>query len=277
MANLEEHPMSSWQAALSTEQRSLGSDEARAPLDLRLIIGLAILCLGAALFGVGLFHGFSNGSCSTTGYTAHYGPVPHCGKGIGWWVMIVTLAVFVAAGGAMLSRTANTVLVPIMFMALGAPFLALGLRPTQAHLVLGTSAATGRLETGIFGACFLIAGLIWGAFAGMRAFASWAPGSRFGAVLAGIAGVAIAFVIGAGVAGAVGPMTPPASQQASPVISPATSEATSAATTAAARRANAAIAQANVAAEKAAKLAACVSAAGTHVARIQRCEAKYTP
>jgi hypothetical protein len=276
MANLEEHHMS-WQAALSTEPRSLGSDDVRAPLDLRLIIGLAILGMGAALFGIGLFHGFSNGSCSTTGYTPHYGPLPHCGKGIGWWVLIVTLAVVVATAGAMLSRTANTVLVPIMFVALGAPFLALGLRTSDAHLVLGTSAGTGRLETGIFGACFVIAGLIWGAFAGTRAVAEWAAGSRFGAVLAAVAGVGVAFVIGAGVSGAVGPMTPPALQRATPVVSPATSAAATAATSAAARRANAAIAQANTAAEKVAKLAACVSAAGTHVARVQRCEAKYTP
>jgi uncharacterized membrane protein HdeD (DUF308 family) len=77
--------------------------------------------LGAALFSLGIFHGFAHGSCSTTGYSARYGPVPHCASGTAWWMLLLTSGIFMALGGAGLSRMAGTILVPVMFV--GVAFL----------------------------------------------------------------------------------------------------------------------------------------------------------
>ncbi len=57
-----------------------------------MFLGLGMLVLGAV-------HAFANGTCSTTGYSRYYGPVPHCAKGIGWWAGILILGIFVGLAG----------------------------------------------------------------------------------------------------------------------------------------------------------------------------------
>jgi hypothetical protein len=57
---------------------------------------------------LGAVHAFANGTCSTTGYAANYGPVPHCAKGIGWWAGMIILGIFVAiAGGVLFAHRDN--------------------------------------------------------------------------------------------------------------------------------------------------------------------------
>jgi hypothetical protein len=168
-------------------------------------------------------------------------------------------------------------LAPIMFIAIGVPFVALGLGGAHGQLAYNTSPSTGRLEAGIFGACFVIAGVGWAVFAG-RSVVSSLRGSRFTGLLATVAGVGAAFAITAGVASAIGTSAPTSLRQA-PVS--AASAAASAASTrqlnAAAKRTSAAIAQATAQTRTATKLAACVTAAGANTAKIQACEAKYMP
>jgi Co/Zn/Cd efflux system component len=239
----------------------------RSPVDPSLIFGMAVMGLGAALFSLGVFHGFAHGSCSTTGYTAHYGPVPHCAGGTGWWMLVLTAGIFVALGGAMLSGIASTILAPVMFIGVGAPFIALGLQSGHGQLVLGSSSSTGRLEVAIFGACFAIAGLVWGGIAGRDVLSRL----RFTGLLASVAGIGVAFLIATGVASAIG------SSPATPLKRFAPSSAAVAQSRAATIQTSRAIARATAQARTATKLAACVTAAGTNTHRIQVCERKYVP
>lgn len=299
--------MSNWQATLeSTEHDVFGTTnkgsslrDKGSSLNLVIVLGFGLLAFGAALFGEALFHAFQNGTCSTTGYDAHYGPVPHCAKGIGWWMLMLMSGIVVAGIGAVLSRTLSTLMTPVLFVAVGAPFIALALRGGNSHLLQGASSSTGNLSAGIFGGCFVFGGLVWGAFV-MRSALSRVSGSatRVGGLLAALAGVGAAFAIAASVAGGIGPTGTTALQsspgitqgsdfgggssaagQANSAVNQAnhTQQAITRANAAAARRANAAVKQATAQAQKLTKLAACVSAAGANTARIQRCETKYMP
>jgi hypothetical protein len=69
-------------------------------LNLLVIVGAALIGLGAALLALGLFHAFEHGTCSTTGYSRYYGPVPHCAKGIGWWMLLLFGGLIIAGSGA---------------------------------------------------------------------------------------------------------------------------------------------------------------------------------
>jgi hypothetical protein len=256
--------------ALQATSRARQQARSRSNADPRLISGLAIMGLGAALFGLGIFHGFAHGSCSSTGYSQHYGPVPHCAGGTGWWMLVLTGGVFVALGGAALTGVAGTILAPVMFIAIGAPCIALGMGSGHAQLVYGSSSSTGRLEVTIFGACFAIAGVAWGVIAGRNVVSR----VRWSGLLASVAGIGVAFLIAAGVASAIGssPVTP-----LTPLTPIAPSSASLAQSRAAAIQTSRAIAQATAQARTATKLAACVTAAGTHLRRIEVCERKYVP
>jgi hypothetical protein len=261
--------MSSGQASLSSgERQSLRSGEAGSALNLEVIAGVALLALGAALFGLGIFHGFQNGSCSTTGYSANYGPVQQCGKGAGWWMLMLTAGLFLAGGGAVLSGTAKTMAIPVLFVAIGVPFVALALRSGNTQLLIGRSSNTGKLYAGIFGVCFVIAGGAWGAINRQRTVSRFSGASRFGGILACVVGVGLGFAIAAGVASAIGPAAPTRFQPTSRAVNQSSRST---------RQASSAITQATAQADKAAKLAACVTAAGVNNAKIQACVAKYTP
>ena len=94
--------MNSWPASSPgiTSHPAFGAEEPRPSIDLKLVCGVALLALGAGLFGFGLFHAFSHGSCSTTGYSAHYGPVQRCPGGIGWWMAVIMAGIIAALAGA---------------------------------------------------------------------------------------------------------------------------------------------------------------------------------
>jgi hypothetical protein len=251
-------------ATTSRTRRRVGPKPAA---DASLILGLAVMGLGAALFSLGIFHGFAHGSCSTTGYSGRYGPVPHCASGIGWWMLLLTGGIFMALGGAALSGMAGSILAPLIFIAIGAPFIALGLRSGDGQLVYGSSSSTGKLEVAIFGACFAIAGLAWGVIAARKVL----PRLRFSGLLASVAGVGVAFLIATGVSSAIGSSPALQVKRATP------STASVAQSRAATIQTSRAIARATAQARTATRLAACVTAAGTHTDRIQACERKYMP
>jgi hypothetical protein len=276
--------MSNWQGSLAATQPSpFGSTDTRPAFDFRFIAGLALIGLGAALFAVGIFHGFANGSCSMTGYTAHYGPIQHCGKGIGWWMLMILGGILVAALGGVLSATAGGLMIAVMFVAIGAPFIGLAVRNSNVRYLAGSSASTGKISVAIFGGCFVLAGLVWAAFAARSVFSRINGGTRLISLVAAVAGVAVALAIGTGVSGAIGNAAPPSLQQVSQggggasQANLAAQQAAAKRTEAAVKQAKSAIKQATAQADQATKLAACVSSASTNVAKVQACEAKYMP
>jgi hypothetical protein len=190
-------------------------------------------------------------------------------------MLLLMVGLVVAGGGAVLCKTASGVGIPAVFIAIGAPFVALALHSGNIHLLQNTSSSTGKLYAGIFGACFVIAGAAWGAIAGRNAFSRLSGGSRLGGLFATVVGVGVAFAIAASVASAIGTASPPAPQQVNRGINqPSTAEWPSLAGT---RHTHATVTQAQAQAEKATKLAECVTAAGTNAGKIQACEAKYMP
>jgi hypothetical protein len=176
-----------------------------------MLAGGFILFLGAGLLALGLYHGFEHGSCSTTGYSANYGPVPTCAKGIGWWVGLLTLGIFISlAGGFLAGMAGGAIVVPVIFTAVGAPFIALGLRGGHQHLALGMSSGAGQTFALIFGACFVLGGLVWGWFgvSGVVSDPDFQRGSSLGVLVTGALGIGAAFGIAAGINGAIGPPAP---------------------------------------------------------------------
>jgi hypothetical protein len=162
---------------------------------------------------------------------------------------------------------AGTILVPLIFIALGAPFIALGVRSGDGQLVYSSSSSTGKLEVAIFGACFAIAGLAWGVIAARKVL----PRLRSSGLLASVAGVGVAFLIATGVSSAIG------SSPATPLKRSAPSTATVAQSRPATIQTSRAVAQASAQAKTATKLAVCVTVAGSRTDRIPACERRYIP
>lgn len=236
--------------------QSLISRNERSPISLRLMIGVALLALGAGLFALGIFHGFQNGSCSTTGYSRYRGPVPHCSNGIGWWMLMLMAGLVVLGGGAVLSRI-GAIAGGVLFIGVGAPFVALGLGGATGHLLLGASSGAGKLSALIFGACFVIAGSAWAVLAGRESISELSGGSRTASLLAAAGGIGFAFVIAGAVSGGIGTSASGRSGSASAPRTALTSAAT--------------------ARQQVNKLAACIITAGSDQSRIQACERKYQP
>ncbi|HWE33690.1 MAG TPA: hypothetical protein VG410_09405 [Solirubrobacteraceae bacterium] len=97
----------------------------RLTLDFRLIAGALIVGLGLGMLVLGAYHAFEHGTCSTTGYAANYGPVPHCAKGIGWWAGMLVLGIFVAIGGGVVianrsgTKTSASAVTAVLAAAVG--------------------------------------------------------------------------------------------------------------------------------------------------------------
>src|SRR5262245_37433120 len=107
--------MSVVQSSVASQQRGpLGAAPTRSPLDLRAVLGLGLVGLGVAMLCLGIFHGFAHGSCSTTGYSRNYGPVPHCSKGIGWWMLMLMAGLVVTGVGAVLASSVGSLVLPLI-------------------------------------------------------------------------------------------------------------------------------------------------------------------
>jgi hypothetical protein len=129
---------------------------------------------------VGIHHLVATGTCSSTGYSANYGPVPHCPSGTGWWFAFVFGGIIGSLVGALMAGSIGLVFAGI-FGAIGFGSLS---------ILLDSTAKSGeRLFAGIFGGCFAIVGVVaWiavisSAVGSLRrrkpATASSAPRSRF--------------------------------------------------------------------------------------------------
>jgi Short C-terminal domain len=136
------------------------------------IIGVAMLLFGAVVLGVGMHHLVATGTCSSTGYSSHYGPVPYCPKGTGWWILFVIGGIFLAVIGGLVSGTASALLiVPAVFTGIG----------IGALTVAFDSSASSSTKTfgAIFGGAFAFFGLvpllIWGISALRRTGARTPP------------------------------------------------------------------------------------------------------
>jgi Short C-terminal domain len=117
------------------------------------IIGVAILLFGAVLLGVGMHHLVSTGTCSSTGYSANYGPVPHCPKGTGWWILFLIGGIFmVIIGGFVTQGSSAALIIPAMFCAIG-----IGSFTVAFDQHVPSSNKTFAI---IFGGAFAVAGLI---------------------------------------------------------------------------------------------------------------------
>jgi hypothetical protein len=141
----------------------------------RTIIGGAMLLFGAVVLGVGMHHLIKTGTCSSTGYSSHYGPVPFCPKGTGWWILFVIGGIFLAViGGLVCGATSALLIVPAVFCGIG----------FGALTVAFDSTATSSTKTfgAIFGGAFAFFGvmplLIWGISA-LRRTGARTPVSAF--------------------------------------------------------------------------------------------------
>jgi hypothetical protein len=209
--------MSFVQPSVASERRGpFGAEPARSRLDLRPVLGLGLVGLGIGMLCLGIFHGFEHGSCSTTGYSRNYGPVAHCSKGAGWWMLMLMAGLVVAGGGAALARSLGSLMLPLVFVAIGAPFIALALG-NHGQLLFNVSSSSGKIFAGVFGGCFVIVGVIWGVFAA-RDMTGVSGGSLLGGLLAAVVGVGVAFAIAAGVSSAIGKTTAPTSVQVGPGV-----------------------------------------------------------
>jgi len=134
---------------------------------------VALLLFSAVLLGVGIHHLVATGTCSSTGYSANYGPVPHCPSGTGWWFAFVFVGIFGAVIGGLMSGTMGLLFAGI-FGAIG--FGALS-------LVLDSSArGSTKLFAGVFGGAFALVGIVAAGFVLAAAFSSLRSGRGSGEV-----------------------------------------------------------------------------------------------
>lgn len=82
------------------------------------IVGVALVLFSAILLGVGIHHVVATGTCSSTGYSANYGPVPTCPAGTGWWFAFLFGGIFGCLIGAAMARSVGLVFAGI-FGAIG--------------------------------------------------------------------------------------------------------------------------------------------------------------
>jgi hypothetical protein len=117
------------------------------------IAGVALLLFSAVLLGVGIHHLVATGTCSSTGYSANYGPVPYCPSGTGWWFAFVFGGIIGSLIGALMAGSMGLVFAGI-FAAIGFGSLS---------ILLDSSASSGtKVFAAVFGGCFAIVGVVAG-------------------------------------------------------------------------------------------------------------------
>ncbi len=117
------------------------------------IAGVALLLFSAVLLGVGIHHLVATGTCSSTGYSANYGPVPYCPSGTGWWFAFVFGGIIGSLIGALMAGSMGLVFAGI-FGAIGFGSLS---------ILLDSSASSGtKVFAAVFGGCFAVVGVVAG-------------------------------------------------------------------------------------------------------------------
>jgi Short C-terminal domain len=117
------------------------------------IVGVAMLLFGSVLLGVGMHHVVATGTCSSTGYSSHLGPVPRCPAGTGWWILFIIAGIFLGVIGGLVSGGSNGMLIiPAIFSGIGIGALSI-LLDHNVHSSTKTFAA-------IFGGAFAFFGIV---------------------------------------------------------------------------------------------------------------------
>ncbi len=119
------------------------------------IAGVALWIFSVILLGVGMHHMVSIGTCSSTGYSANYGPVPTCPSGTGAWFAFLFGGIIGGLVGALMARSIGLVFAGI-FGAIGFGALTVAFDSSAHH--------SNKIFGAIFGACFAIVGVIAGIF-----------------------------------------------------------------------------------------------------------------
>jgi hypothetical protein len=119
------------------------------------IAGVAVLLFGGVLLGVGIHHMIRTGTCSSTGYSANYGPVPTCPPGTGWWFAFLFGGIILGiVGGVMTASGTSMSISPIFFGIFG------GIGFGALSLLIDSKASSGtKVFGGVFGGCFAVVGL----------------------------------------------------------------------------------------------------------------------
>ena len=118
------------------------------------IAGVALLLFSAILLGVGIHHLVATGTCSSTGYSGSFGPVPHCPSGTGWWFAFVFGGIIGCLAGAAMAGNGALIFAGIFgAIGFGALSLAFDSKASSSTQVFGAA----------FGGIFAIVGIIaWG-------------------------------------------------------------------------------------------------------------------
>jgi Short C-terminal domain len=114
------------------------------------IVGIALLLFSAVLLGVGIHHVVATGTCSSTGYSANYGPVPTCPAGTGWWFAFVFGGVIGSVIGALMAQSIGLVF--------AATFGGVGAGALSNLLDAGTQSGE-KVFSAVFGGCFALVGV----------------------------------------------------------------------------------------------------------------------
>jgi hypothetical protein len=118
----------------------------------RTIVGVAVVLFSGVLLGVGIHHLVATGTCSSTGYSSNYGPVPYCPSGTGWWMLFLFAGIIGCIVGGFVSGGSSVGLIN------GGIFTAIGLGSLSLVFDSNASSST-QTFAGIFGGCFAVAGL----------------------------------------------------------------------------------------------------------------------
>jgi hypothetical protein len=118
------------------------------------IAGVALMLFSSVLLGVGIHHLVATGTCSSTGYSANYGPVPTCPSGTGWWFAFVFGGVIGGLIGALMAGSMALVFASI-FGAIGFGSLTILF---DAH-----TQSSEKVFAAIFGGSFALVGVGAGA------------------------------------------------------------------------------------------------------------------
>jgi hypothetical protein len=138
---------------------------------------VALLLFSGVLLAVGIHHLVATGTCSSTGYSSNYGPVPYCPSGTGWWFAFVFGGIFGCLIGAFMARSLGLVFAGI-FGAIGVGALTITLDKTAKS---GT-----KIFGAIFGGSFALVGgiaaiaVIGGALSSLRRSTSAGPSGPHG-------------------------------------------------------------------------------------------------
>jgi hypothetical protein len=115
------------------------------------IFGVALALFSTVLLGVGIHHLVATGTCSSTGFSGNFGPVPTCPSGTGWWFAFVFGGVIGGLAGSMMAGNFALIFASI-FGAIGFGALSLVL---DSHVASAT-----KVFGGVFGGCFAIVGVV---------------------------------------------------------------------------------------------------------------------